>query len=30
MGAIDVHPDKLTAVQRADGYNSSLGETFVV
>ena len=30
MGAIDVHPDQLTAVYRADGYNYSVGETFVV
>ena len=30
MEAIDVHPDQLTAVQRADGYNYALGETFVV
>ena len=29
-GPVDVHPDQLTAVYRADGYSDSLGETFVV
>ncbi len=27
MGAIDVHPDKLAVVQRADGYAYAFGET---
>jgi 5-methylcytosine-specific restriction endonuclease McrA len=30
LGAIDVHPDQLTIVQHADGYNYSLGETIIV
>jgi 5-methylcytosine-specific restriction endonuclease McrA len=30
MGAIDVHPDRLAVVYRADGYAYSLGETFPV
>ena len=30
MGAIDVHPDRLQTVHRADGYTYSFGETFVV
>ena len=28
LGAIDVHPDRLQTVHRADGYAYSLGETF--
>ena len=27
LGTIDVHPDRLQAIHRADGYNYSLGET---
>ena len=27
LGTIDVHPDRLHAIHRADGYNYSLGET---
>ena len=30
LGAIDVHPDRLQTVHRADGYNYALGETIVV
>jgi 5-methylcytosine-specific restriction endonuclease McrA len=30
LGAIDVHPDRLQTVHRADGYNYAFGETFVV
>ncbi|MBV8382673.1 MAG: RRXRR domain-containing protein, partial [Planctomycetaceae bacterium] len=30
LGAIDVHPDRLTVVQRADGYGYSFGETVVL
>ena len=30
MGAIDVHPDRLQTVHRADGYAYSFGKTFVV
>jgi hypothetical protein len=30
LGAIDVHPDQLTIVQRADGYAYAFGETFVM
>ncbi len=30
LGTIDVHPDRLTIVHRADGYNYSLGKTIVV
>ena len=30
MRAIDVHPDQLTIVQRADGYAYAFGEPFAV
>ncbi len=30
LGAIDVHPDRLTVVHRADGYGYSFGKTFML
>jgi 5-methylcytosine-specific restriction endonuclease McrA len=30
LGTIDVHPDRLTMIHRGDGYDYSLGETFVL
>lgn len=30
LGAIDVHPDRLSVIQRADGYGYSFGKTLVL